>query len=292
MKLGTPLDANQQELKSAVTHKLAAAPGSPVAGQRYYDTTMKAERIYDGATWVTVADITYVNPSAPAGTPNSGDLWWDSDDAAPGITTPLGVTDGGTGATSPGTARASLAVPGMGNSTTTAGAPTAGTWARGDQWLDSANVIWLCITAGTPGVWTRVSSMANTPQAFWHAAIPAVTVNGGTLYNYDFSFTLPRAGFLIISAVIRWYMAGASASSNVVYMQPATAPGGPVAGGYDHAFQVGPFPTATQSGGTDPLIWNYASAPAGTCPCRFTWNVSGTAFGVVLYVVQAMAVLI
>jgi hypothetical protein len=111
MKLRTPLDANQQEVKSAVTHKLAAAPASPVAGQRYYDTTMQAERIYDGASWLTIADQTYVNTAAPTGTLNTGDLWYDTDEVST-IVLPWSVANGGTGATTAAAARTSLAMPG------------------------------------------------------------------------------------------------------------------------------------------------------------------------------------
>jgi hypothetical protein len=140
------------------------------------DTAVYRKETGSGNTgWVPVADV-YVNASAPAGTPNTGDLWWDSDEVAMGTTLPLGVVNGGTGATSAATARASLAVPGIGNSTTTAGAPTTGTWARGDQWLDSAGVVWTCVTAGTPGVW---SAPPGTELVFVQS-VTAVTVTAST----------------------------------------------------------------------------------------------------------------
>jgi hypothetical protein len=56
------LDLAKNELQNAVTHKLAAAPASPVEGQRYYDTVMKLERYYNGTAWV----------SAGTGVPNTG----------------------------------------------------------------------------------------------------------------------------------------------------------------------------------------------------------------------------
>lgn len=129
-------------------------------------------------------DPVWVQPGAPTA-PDSGELWWDTDDTSAGITTPLGVTDGGTGATSPATARASLAVPSIGNSTTVAGAPTAGTWARGDQYLDSANVVWTCVTAGTPGVWTRV-----TPE-MRRGSLQMTTDSNGDI---AFTFSTPMSG--------------------------------------------------------------------------------------------------
>lgn len=124
-------------------------------------------------------DPVWVQPGAPS-SPDSGELWWDTDEVAMGTTLPLGVTDGGTGATSPATARASLAVPAIGNSTTTAGAPTTGTWARGDQWLDSANVVWTCVTAGTPGVWrAQMGSVTTSLRVYgpFSVSTPSISPN-------------------------------------------------------------------------------------------------------------------
>lgn len=42
---------SQLEARNLVTHKLSSAPASPVAGQRYYDTTLNKEGVYNGATW-------------------------------------------------------------------------------------------------------------------------------------------------------------------------------------------------------------------------------------------------
>lgn len=45
------VDFTKYEARNLVTHKLASAPVSPVAGQRYYDTTLNKEGVYNGATW-------------------------------------------------------------------------------------------------------------------------------------------------------------------------------------------------------------------------------------------------
>lgn len=121
----------------------------------------------------------YVSGSAPPSAPATGDLWLDTaTDSSVGTPLPLVVANGGTGATSATAARTNLAVPAIGNSTTTAGAPTSGTWARGDQWLDSTNVMWICTTGGTPGTWT-----VTAPNGKWTTYTPTLsgTLGNGTL---------------------------------------------------------------------------------------------------------------
>lgn len=51
-KFLTPIDLGQQELRNAVVQVLGAAPGTPVAGQTYYDTTAAFTLIYNGTIWV------------------------------------------------------------------------------------------------------------------------------------------------------------------------------------------------------------------------------------------------
>ena len=45
------VDFSKTEARNLVTHKLAAAPSSPIEGQRYYDTTLKKEGVYNGTSW-------------------------------------------------------------------------------------------------------------------------------------------------------------------------------------------------------------------------------------------------
>lgn len=78
----TPTNFNKYEAQNLVTHKLATAPATPVEGQRYYDTALKLERYWDGTKWSDQTDV-WVGTGAPTGTPTVGDLWYDTDDAAP-----------------------------------------------------------------------------------------------------------------------------------------------------------------------------------------------------------------
>lgn len=64
-KFGAPIDLQKQELRNAVIHLLAAAPGSPVEGLIYYNTTTHELIYHNGTTWVTLG-----NANGPAG----GDL--------------------------------------------------------------------------------------------------------------------------------------------------------------------------------------------------------------------------
>lgn len=152
------------------------------------DTAVYRKETGTGATgWVPIADV-YVATSAPAGTPNSGDLWYDTDEPS-SLVFPISVAQGGTGGTSPTTARSNLSVPYVGNSAITAGAPTTGTYVRGDNWLDSSNVLWVCTVDGSPGTWISASAGEELAynQIVANATITTTTavVIEGTSRTYD-----------------------------------------------------------------------------------------------------------
>lgn len=56
-----------------------------------------------------------------------------------------------------------------------AGPPTTGTWAAGDEYEDSGGTVWVCIVAGTPGTWRRVDG--------WFGIGSPRVGSGGTLNN-------------------------------------------------------------------------------------------------------------
>lgn len=49
---GGHLDLAKNQLQNAVIHSLGSAPGSPVEGQVYYDTTAHKKFVYNGTIWV------------------------------------------------------------------------------------------------------------------------------------------------------------------------------------------------------------------------------------------------
>jgi hypothetical protein len=68
-KFLSPIDLTTFELRNAVFQNLASAPGSPKAGQFYYDTVGTKFRYWNNSAWVDVqaSGITAVNGTAPIG---------------------------------------------------------------------------------------------------------------------------------------------------------------------------------------------------------------------------------
>jgi len=63
--------------------RLSAAPGSPVLGQMYYDTTSSQLKWWNGSAWIVAAaggataTIQFGSGAPAAGTGNNGDLYLD-----------------------------------------------------------------------------------------------------------------------------------------------------------------------------------------------------------------------
>lgn len=144
--------------------------------------------------WLAMQDVdpTWVGPSAPPGVPTTGDGWYDTDETS-SIVLPWSVANGGTGASDAASARTNLAAQGGGSSPSVAGPPTTGAWSRGDDWLDSNNVLWVCTVAGSPGTWMGTNQgeelvyaqiTGNVTITATTAATAQLIVNSGTR-TYD-----------------------------------------------------------------------------------------------------------
>ena len=67
IKFVSSINLNQNELQNAVVQNLASAPGSPLEGQVYYDSSAGDKSIYfwDGSNWIDVGgDIRSVTAGA------------------------------------------------------------------------------------------------------------------------------------------------------------------------------------------------------------------------------------
>ncbi|MFE9448278.1 hypothetical protein [Streptomyces sp. NPDC006739] len=79
--------------------------------------------------------------------------------------------------------------------TATAGAPTTGTWSVGDTVQDSAGILWLCTTAGTPGTWTSSLKPWIFDVTTYGAKGDAQVVNDGAMASGSAILTSTTASF-------------------------------------------------------------------------------------------------
>lgn len=78
---------------------------------------------------------------------------------------------------------------------TRGGAPTSGTFLVGDTVIDKTGGLWVCTTAGTPGIWTFIGSgyeLGYVQDTVWHAAITSNT--DVALTGFTKTIVMPSTG--------------------------------------------------------------------------------------------------
>lgn len=158
------LDLNQNELQNARIQNLAAAPGSPVSGQIYYDTAIGSLQLRNASGFFGVLDGGAVAQSKTGALTLTGGLAVNT----VGITGNKEINLTGTGANSVGGNFTGVILIASGNTGATSAsryagatatvAPASGTYAVGDFVIAQNGNIFICTGAGTPGTWTQVGS--------------------------------------------------------------------------------------------------------------------------------------
>lgn len=68
--VASPIDLNKNEIQNAVIQVLASDPGSPAAGQIYYNSAITALKIYTGSVWLIFGRLDQIN--TPTGVVSMG----------------------------------------------------------------------------------------------------------------------------------------------------------------------------------------------------------------------------
>jgi hypothetical protein len=111
LKYLSPIDLSQNEIQNATVQNLGAAPGAPVKGQFYFNTTANRLRVWNGTSWdpVGVGDGSVTSVSGSGGTTgltlNGGPI---TEDGTLTLGGTLGIANGGTGNTTAVAALAAL----------------------------------------------------------------------------------------------------------------------------------------------------------------------------------------
>lgn len=158
------LDLVQNQLLNAVIQNLASAPGSPLAGQIYYDTAIGSLQLRNASGFFGVLDGGAIAQTKTGSLTLTGGLAVNT----AGITgnkeiNLTGAAASSVGGTFTGTALIASGLTGAVTATRYVGgtasvAPTTGTFVTGDFSVAVNGNIWVCTSGGSPGTWVNVTA--------------------------------------------------------------------------------------------------------------------------------------
>ena len=241
----TPIQMGQLEILQLRIQNLSSAPGSPVTGQVYYDTTANSLFFRNNTAWINT------NPASLLALANT---WTNSNAFNGAITGNAGINLTGTGASSVGgtfqaVGFSNVGLTGAVTATryvggTASGAPASGTFTAGDFIVTTGGDMWICTTGGTPGTWSRVGSYLLGTNNTWtgtNAFNNAIT--GNHTINLTGTGSSAVGGLFTAVGFANTGLTGATQSSRYV---GATTSGAPASG----TFAVGDYIVAR-----DGAIW-------------------------------------
>jgi hypothetical protein len=87
---------------------------------------------------------------------------------------------------------------------TTSGAPTTGTFAKGDLVIDQVGRVWICTVAGSPGTWVADYQNALGQSLTHTGALSGTQYAGGTVSGPPTSGTFAKGDFIIAQDGVPW----------------------------------------------------------------------------------------
>ena len=165
-KFLTPIDLTKNELQNARSPNLASAPGTPVAGQVYHDTTTDATYVWNGSAWRPVDAAKLSDGTVPVAALATNPLARANHTGHPAGGDDLRLRRPGTDRRLAQMAAPAAAVNANNQKITGVAAPTAGTDAANKQYVDDmvAAISWKNeVNVATTAAGTLASCFANGP---------------------------------------------------------------------------------------------------------------------------------